>query len=152
VQGKGPTEEEPAATEHPFTSRSEDTYLQSLRRAQADLIIAIRERDELNVKILRLQQLVKALKSAADVDLGFNEKLEAFEKSADTTGFTDAVLTIPRGSRDELTARNIRDHMVELGYELGKYANPLGFIHYRAWPIGSAREDSAVRSGYVCFQ
>ena len=44
-------------------------------------------------------------------------------------GFTDAVLTIIRNSPDELTARNIRDRMVQLGYELGKYSNPLGFIH-----------------------
>lgn len=104
----------------------DNTYLKALLQAQTDLIKAVNERDELNLKIVRLQQLVRSLTSAADSDAGFNE---SFEHIAATIGFTDAVLTILRNSRDELTARNIRDRMVELGYELGKYANPLGFIH-----------------------
>lgn len=102
---------------------SDDTYLSSLRQARIDLAHAIEERDQLNLRILRLQQLVKALSSAT------NEGNETFEHLAARLGFTDAVLTVLRNSKGELTARNIRDRMVEMGYELGRYANPLGFIH-----------------------
>ncbi|HTA60020.1 MAG TPA: hypothetical protein VK805_17825 [Candidatus Baltobacteraceae bacterium] len=106
---------------------SEDIYLSALQKAQAALVQAVNDRDELNLKIVRLQQLVKVLTGATENEApGSNETIENLSARI---GFTEAVLTILRNSRDELTARNIRDRMVELGYELGKYANPLGFIH-----------------------
>jgi hypothetical protein len=106
---------------------SEDAYLIALQKARAALVQAVHDRDELNLKILQLQQLVKVLTGATQNEPpGSNE---TFENVAATIGFTEAVLTILRNSREELTARNIRDRMVALGYELGKYANPLGFIY-----------------------
>jgi len=102
---------------------TDHTYLDALRQAKIDLAHAIEQRDELSLKIVRLQQLVKALGGAAD------STSETFESVAARIGFTETVLTVLRNSKDELTARNIRDRLVELGYELGKYANPLGFVH-----------------------
>src|SRR5258708_25249071 len=106
---------------------SDDIYLSALQKAQATLVQAVNDRDELNLKILRLQQLVKVLTGATESEPPGSR--ETFENLSARIGFTEAVLTILRNSRDELTARNVRDRMVELGYELGKYANPLGFIH-----------------------
>ena len=103
---------------------SEDTYLHALRQAQIDLAQAIEAHDKLSFRIVRLQQLVKSLSEQSGPIKG-----EIAVNVGDRMGFTDAVLTILRNSEIELTARNIRDRMVEHGYELGKYANPLGFVH-----------------------
>src|SRR6266481_3724235 len=81
------------------------SYDDALRTARADLIRSIMERDKLNLEIARLQQLVKALTFAAI-------------KDSET-----------RTSKEAVSARDIRDRLNDLGYDLRKYANPLGFVH-----------------------
>jgi hypothetical protein len=82
----------------------------------------MKERDALNFKIVALLNLYKALNGQAQTD----EKILSPE---DVLGFTEAILTIFRTSPDPLTARNVRDRLVEIGFELGRYSNPLGFVH-----------------------
>ena len=119
---------------------SESTYIEALRRAKADLTKAIMARDQLNLEIVRLQQLVRALTYQA-VKKDEMTKTDA-EAPAEVIGFTEAVLTIVRASEEALTARNIRDRLVELGYELGRYANPLGFVHS---VLGRLEEQGKIR-------
>lgn len=103
---------------------SESTFTDALRRSKAELIKAIMERDKLNLEIIRLQQLVRALTYQAH-----KAEQQIAVDTPDVIGFTEAVLTIVRNSKDELTARDVRNRLMELGYELGKYSNPLGFVH-----------------------
>jgi hypothetical protein len=102
------------------------SYDDALRTARADLIRAIMDRDKLNLEIARLQQLVKALTFAAVKGEKKGRIAQAFEAAL---GFTETVLTIVRTSKNAVSARDIRDRLNDLGYDLGKYANPLGFVH-----------------------
>ncbi len=102
------------------------SYEDALRTARADLIRAIMDRDKLNLEIARLQQLVKALTFAAIKDSQARTSQENFEAAL---GFTEIVLTIVRTSKEAVSARDIRDRLNDLGYNLSKYANPLGFVH-----------------------
>jgi hypothetical protein len=101
-------------------------YDDALRTARADLIRAIMERDKLNLEIARLQQLVKALTFAAVKDQEKGRVPQTFEAAL---GFTETVVTIVRTSKEAVSARDIRDRLNDLGYDLSKYANPLGFVH-----------------------
>ena len=84
------------------------------------------DRDKLNLEIARLQQLVKALTYAAIKNSQSPPVEENFEAAL---GFTETVLTILRTSTEALSARGIRSRLNDLGYDLTKYANPLGFVH-----------------------
>src|SRR5258708_31204351 len=106
---------------------SDDIYLSALQKAQATVVQGVNDRDELNLKILRLQQLVKVLTGATESEPPGSR--ETFENLSARIGFTEPVLTILRNSRNDLTARNFRDRMLQLAYELGKNANPHEFIH-----------------------
>src|SRR5258707_7446932 len=106
---------------------SDDIYLSALQKAQATLVQAVNDRDELNLKILRLQQLVKVLTGSTESEPPGSR--ETFENLSARIGFTEAVLTILRNSRDEMTARNVLDRMEALRYALGNYADPLVLIH-----------------------
>ena len=103
---------------------SDVKFLDALQQAKSELEKAIKDRDALNLEILRLQQLVKAL--SQQVQKG-DEKL--LVNVGDKMGLTEAVLTILRSSPNPMTARNIRDQLVQHGFELGRYSNPLGFVH-----------------------
>jgi hypothetical protein len=84
------------------------------------------DRDKLNLEIARLQQLVKALTFASVKDDKKGRMVQAFEAAL---GFTETVLTIVRTSREAISARDVRDRLNDLGYDLSKYANPLAFVH-----------------------
>jgi hypothetical protein len=100
-------------------------FLDALTQARKELEGAIMQRDEINLEILRLQQLVKAL--------SYQTHKENDDQTPDTLsdriGFTEAVLTVLRTATSSMTARNVRDRLLELGFELGRYSNPLGFVH-----------------------
>jgi hypothetical protein len=101
-------------------------YDDALQQAKADLNRAVMDRDKLSLEIARLQQLVKALTFAAIKDEKKGRMVQDFEAAH---GFTETVLTIVRTSTMALSARGIRGRLNDLGYDLSKYANPLGFIH-----------------------
>ena len=97
-------------------------FSDTIRVVREQLAAAVRDRDELNFKIVRLLKLYKALNAQAQCD-------EQTPSPEEALGFTETILTIFRTSPDPLTARNVRDRLVELGFELGRYSNPLGFVH-----------------------
>ncbi len=101
------------------------TFSDALAQAHKELAETIKQRDKLNLEILRLQQLVKALSYQAHK----SEQNPAPDVLSDSIGFTEAILTVLRTTNDGMTARAIRDRLLELGFELGHYSNPLGFVH-----------------------
>ena len=96
-------------------------YADTIILVREQLATAVRDRDELNFKIVRLLKLYKALNAQAQS----SEKILSPEEAV---GFTEAILTIFRTSPDPQTARNVRDRLVEIGFELGRYSNPLGVV------------------------
>lgn len=104
---------------------SDTTFSDALQQAHKELEITVKQRDELNLEILRLQQLIKALTYQALKD----NKAQAPGTLSERMGFTEAVLTVLRTAAAGMTARDVRDRLLELGFELGRYSNPLGFVH-----------------------
>jgi hypothetical protein len=103
-----------------------DNYRQALEQTQANLISAIRERDRLNLEIIRLQRLASSLA----VMCSQSEKEEAAWQSIYAEiSFIDTVHAIIRSAGRPLTAPEVRDSLRSYGYDLSVYANPLVFVH-----------------------
>ena len=100
------------------------TYEDALRTAKADLIAAIQQRDNWNLEIGRLSQLVKSLAAAAGVPVG-----ETDHPVASSVGFTDVVLAVVNRSSKALSAQQVKETLAMFDYDLNGYSNPLAHIH-----------------------
>jgi len=103
-----------------------DNYKDALQQAKTDIEVAIRNRDYWTLQIVRLEQLIKSLSQMVATTEKARAKFDALEKAL---GFTETVNTIIRNSHTPMSAINVRDKLLEMGYDLAYYSNPLGFIH-----------------------
>jgi hypothetical protein len=79
-----------------------------------------RERQQLDIRIAKMEQVVAALRSVSERD----------EDVAATTGFTDAVRSVLKGASERgVSPTEIREGMLALGLELSRYSQPLATIH-----------------------
>src|SRR5208283_2099460 len=99
-------------------------YKDALSQAKAELIEAIGKRDHWNMEIARLSQLVKSL--SASVDRRFAEAEEALDANV---GFTELALGLVNRSPTALSPAQVKSTFTLLGYDLGRYSNPLALIH-----------------------
>lgn len=107
---------------------TDETYTQALRKAKAQLIRAIQEREKLDLEIARLNQLVKAL--SAELETDKPTRFDAMEETlASGVGFTDVIKSIVNRSEKPMTPKHVRDMVVMSGYDLSRYANPMAMIH-----------------------
>lgn len=103
-----------------------DAYKQALQKAKADLINAIRQREELNLKIARLDQVVKAL--SAELEKAPN--LEALENALRTgVTFNDLVLSVVNRVPVAVSPIWVRSQLQFHGCDLTRYSNPMAMIH-----------------------
>jgi hypothetical protein len=105
---------------------SSDNYKQALEQAHEDLRNAIRERDRLGLEIVKLEQLVKSLSQMVPADAKDRAEFETLEAAL---GFTEIVDTIIRSSITPMSPVGIRNKLLEMGYDISGYSNPLGFVH-----------------------
>jgi hypothetical protein len=103
-----------------------DNYKQALEQARTDLAKAIQERDHWNLEIVKLEQLMKSLAQMVSASDKAQAKFNALEAAF---GFTETVHTIIRSSKVPLSAMDVRDKLLNLGYDISGYSNPLGFVH-----------------------
>ncbi len=115
-----------------MTSR---TYRLALAEAQRELAHAMKQRDHWNLEIVRLQNLVKGLAGSA---LGVEQAEKITAQMQPEVSITEAVEAILNRSTGELTATEVRDALLEGGYGLGGYSNPLALVHQTLQRLAAA--------------
>ena len=105
---------------------SAQTYKQHLEQARRDLANAVQQRDHLNLEILRLQQVIKALAiSAVHAEQAerINIEWQAYVELA------QAIEALVNGSPNPITPTEVRDGLSFYGYDIARYSNPMAMIH-----------------------
>jgi hypothetical protein len=118
---------------------SDSGFPRALSEARQSLEKLLREKQKLDVKIAKMEQVVAALRSVADHD---------DDHDVVPTGFSDAIRGVLKGSSDHaLSPMQIREGMLAMGFDLSRYNQPLASIHVvlkrleksgEALPIGGA--------------
>jgi hypothetical protein len=107
-----------------------DTYKQAYATAKLDLLRQLQKRDDLDQKIRKLKETVKALGALCGADPEEIDKLllvEGFAIDA-RTGFTEAIRRLFRIHEKSLSPTEIRDDLLKIG--IGKdQVNLLSSIH-----------------------
>jgi|ERR1051326_2233557 predicted transcriptional regulator len=106
------------------------TYQQAYETAKLDLVQALTKRDQLDQKIRKLKQSVKALGDLCGADPEEIEKLLMVEGFAidSRMGFTDAIRRLFRFHKGPLHPTEIRDDLLKVG--IGEeQVNLLSSIH-----------------------
>jgi len=108
----------------------ERSFQDSLRYWRTKLKELAEQRDHIEADIAKAEPVVKALAQSIE-DRTEREKLLAeVESLVKPEGFTDAISRILRESRpNALTPPEIRDRMIEGGFNLSGYKSPLASIH-----------------------
>jgi hypothetical protein len=99
-----------------------NSYKNALIQAQADLEHAANKRDEWVMEVARLEQLVKSLEAMC-------ERGKDSTKKPEEIGIQELVFTCVRMSPKPVTAKDVKRQIEAIGYDLGKYSNPLAVIH-----------------------
>jgi hypothetical protein len=107
-----------------------ETYKQAYATAKLDLLKQLQKRDELDQKIRKLKQTVKALGELCGAPAEELEKLllvEGFAIDA-KPGFTDAIRRLFRRHQTALSPTEIRDYLIKMAIGVGQ-VNLLSSIH-----------------------
>jgi hypothetical protein len=107
-----------------------ETYKQAYATAKLDLLKQLQKRDELDQKIRKLKQTVKALGELCGAPAEELEKLllvEGFAIDA-KPGFTDAIRRLFRIHQTALSPTEIRDYLIKMAIGVGQ-VNLLSSIH-----------------------
>jgi hypothetical protein len=107
-----------------------DTYKQAYETAKLDLLQQLKRRDQLDQKIRRLRQTVKALGEQCGAPPDEIDKLllvEGFTIDS-PRGFTDAIRRLFRVHETALTPTEIRDDLLKMSIGAGQ-VNLLSSIH-----------------------
>ncbi len=100
-------------------------YRQILIEAQRDLGNLLAQKDTIDKAIVRLKNTITALSPLSE------EKgpLNFLRGIAEETGLTDGCREILKTCGGFLTAVEVKERLVGLGYDLTRYRNPLASIH-----------------------
>jgi hypothetical protein len=107
-----------------------ETYKQAYATAKLDLLKQLQKRDELDQRIRKLKQTVKALGELCGAPAEELEKLllvEGFAIDA-KPGFTDAIRRLFRIHQTALSPTEIRDYLIKMAIGVGQ-VNLLSSIH-----------------------
>src|SRR6476659_6501153 len=107
-----------------------DTYKDAYATAKLDLLKQLQKRDELDQKIRKLKQTVKALGElcgAAPEELDKLLLVEGFAIDS-KPGFTDAIRRLFRIHQTALSPTDVREDLVKMGIGVGQ-VNLLSSIH-----------------------
>ena len=118
-----------------------DTYKQAYETAKLDLLQQLQKRDQLDQKIRKLKQTVKALGEQCGAPPDEIDKLllvEGFTIDS-PPGFTDAIRRLFRVHKTALTPTEIRDDLLKMSIGVGQ-VNLLSSIHTVLRRMVEARE------------
>jgi|SRR5215467_546328 len=105
-------------------------YKKTLDRARRDLVAALKERAELDQRILKLQQSVESLAALVGEEDHSRESLPDDLRDPDGEGgITNSILGILNSYGLPTKVPQIRDALVQEGYDPEKYSNFLTVIH-----------------------
>ena len=107
-----------------------DTYKQAYETAKNDLVQQLQKRDQLDQKIRKLKQTVKALGDQCGAPPDEVDKLLLVQGYAmdSPMGFTDAIRRLFRIHKTSLSPMEIRDHLLKMAIGVGQ-VNLLSSIH-----------------------
>jgi hypothetical protein len=118
-------------------------YRRALDAAVREYEQALAERTALDGRLAQLQQTINTL-----------SRLCGLQPTV-PWGLTDACRTILRNAARPLTAIEVRDRLASIGFDLGRYANPLAAIHTvlkrltAAGDVSAGDRRGAVRAVYA---
>ena len=105
---------------------SKDAYKVALDEAEADLSNALQERDKWTLEVARCEQLVNSLSAMLENSRGFRGRVA---RGLDEVGIQELIFTCIRQSSKAMNAVDVREMLKAIGYDLGKFSNPLAVIH-----------------------
>jgi len=123
-----------------------DVYLEALENARAELSALVKQRSELDERIVRLTKSIEGLQSLCEdkgQSAGLTPKIEC--ELSDSMGLSDAIRQILANSILPRTAPEIRDFLVAEGFEPNDYSNMLTVIHNTLRRLERQGEISKVR-------
>jgi hypothetical protein len=105
-----------------------DSFLRALGDAKSEMFRLIAQRQEIDLKLAKLKQTVDALSSLCDRPV---PEIELRPQSALTAaiGLTDAMRKVMSDAKLPMTVPQIRDALLDLGYDVNQYASGLTVIH-----------------------
>jgi hypothetical protein len=119
-----------------------DAYRLAFEQASAELANAVEERDKWTLEVARLEQLVNSLSAMQK-----REVRGALARRVEEVGFQELVFTCVRQSPDGMSAVDVRDTFKKIGYDLGKFSNPLAVIHGALKRLVKADKIDEIESG-----
>ena len=129
-------------------------YRNAIRLHSYQLKKVVAERDKLN---RRIEQLADYIRSNASF-LPDAERVKEIEKMdqlvAGPPGFTDSVRNVLRNKpRYSANAIGVRNLLMESGYDLAQYSNPLASIHTILKRLAKSGEvETSMRDGELYYQ
>lgn len=129
---------------------SRGAFTKVLADTRAELERAISERDRLNIRIAQLQNLVRNLATRATDRNKLSETREEGRNIVHSPlGLTEAVRTIFRSSPSPLHRHQVKNGLIDMGYDLTKYANPMAIIYQIEKRLHQAGEIVPVKGGFI---
>lgn len=108
----------------------ERSYQPSFRHWQGKLKQLAEKRDRIEAEIAKCEPVVKALAMSIEDKAERERALAEIASVVKPEGFTDAIVRILREGRPgALTPPEIRDRMMEGGFNLNAYKNPMASVH-----------------------
>ncbi len=121
-----------------------ENYQQALTVAQLELQETVRQRDELNLKIIQLQNTIRALALA----YAHEERQRIMEDTQRLSlSLSEAVKAILRHNKRPMTAAEVRDALWAAGFDMGQYANALPLVQSTLERLTNSRPAFVVRLG-----
>jgi hypothetical protein len=114
-----------------------DSYRQQIGRALRDLMQCVKEKREIDQRMSKLRSLI-----VANANLLPEAERAVFTRRANESfaGFTDSIREIFRTHVNGLTPIQVRDKLLELGFDLNSQSNPMASIHSVIRRLESAGE------------
>ncbi len=117
-------------------------YQQVLTVAQLELQETVRQRDGLNLKIIQLQNTIRALA----LTYAQEERQQIMEDAGRfSLTLSEAVKAILRHNKRPMTAAEVRDALWAAGFDMGQYANALPLVQSTLERLANSRPAFVVR-------
>lgn len=105
---------------------NEKSIREALRETRQKLAGAIRQRDQLNVTILQLQNQAASLSKVLVRDALIGKQQHAEESAL---GLTEMIRTVLRLTAQPMTAADIKRTLTVMGFDFGNFSNPSAAVH-----------------------
>ncbi len=129
---------------------TEHEYTDALKKARTEIEELVRKRADLDKRIATLQVTIDGLTVLSDKTDHSKDLPQA--EIQESIGITDAIRTVLRQSRIPMTAPQIRDALIDLGYDVERYASILTVIHNTVKRMNDQKEIVIAQDGFKRFK